>query len=117
MKENEEREEERRGIQTTGIVIEVGGRKIALHANDRRHSIENLDELLNEEGLRVGKTDPDVGCTGGELERRRRDDRGDVHGARASKVRRDRADFSGGMLSGARGDREGPRGWKRILRE
>lgn len=55
MKENEEREEERRGTQTTGIVIEAGGRKIALYANGRRHSGENLDELLKKRDQRLGR--------------------------------------------------------------
>lgn len=55
MKENEEREEERRGTQTTGIVIEVGEQKIALYANGRRHAGENLDELLKKRDRGLGK--------------------------------------------------------------
>jgi hypothetical protein len=47
LKENKElKEEERRATQTTGMVIEVGGHRIALYANGRRHAGENLDELL-----------------------------------------------------------------------
>src|SRR5262245_40682634 len=47
LKENKDlEEEERRGTQTSGMVIEVGGRKIAIYANSRRHAGENLDELL-----------------------------------------------------------------------
>lgn len=47
LKENEElEEEERRATNTTGMVVEVGGRKIALYTNGRRHAGENLDELL-----------------------------------------------------------------------
>jgi hypothetical protein len=37
---------ERRGTHTTGLVVETGGRKIALYANGKRHAGENLDELL-----------------------------------------------------------------------
>lgn len=49
LKENEELEEgERRATQTTGMVIEVGGRRIALYANGRQHTGENLDELLKQ---------------------------------------------------------------------
>ena len=47
LKENEELEEgERRATNTTGMVVEVVGRKIALYTNGRRHAGENLDELL-----------------------------------------------------------------------
>lgn len=47
LKEDKElQEEERRATQTSGLVIEVGGRKIAFYANGRRHAGENLDELL-----------------------------------------------------------------------
>lgn len=44
---------ERRGLQTTGLVIEAGGRRIALYASGRRHAGENIDELLKQraEGL------------------------------------------------------------------
>ena len=44
---------ERRGLQTTGLVIEIGGRRIALYASGRRHAGENVDELLAQrrEGL------------------------------------------------------------------
>lgn len=47
LKENKElKEDERRATQTTGMVIEVGGHRIALYTNGRRHAGENLDELL-----------------------------------------------------------------------
>src|SRR5574341_2122331 len=47
LKENDDLEEdERRATNTTGMVVEVGGRKIALYTNGRRHTGENLDELL-----------------------------------------------------------------------
>lgn len=44
LKENKDlKEEERRGTHTSGLVIEVGGRKIAIYTNSRRHAGENLD--------------------------------------------------------------------------
>jgi transposase len=47
IKENEElEEEERRATNTSGIVVKLGERWIALYANGRRHAGENLDELL-----------------------------------------------------------------------
>lgn len=47
LKENKDlKEEERRATNTTGMVIEVSGHRIALYANGRRHAGENLDELL-----------------------------------------------------------------------
>lgn len=47
LRENKElKESERRATHTTGMVIEVGGQRIALYANGRRHAGENLDELL-----------------------------------------------------------------------
>jgi hypothetical protein len=56
LKENKElKEEERRCTQTRGLVIEVGGRKIALYANGRRHAGENLDELLKARGAELGR--------------------------------------------------------------
>lgn len=44
---------DRTGTQTTGLVIEVEGRRIALYASGRRHAGENIDELLRRrrEGL------------------------------------------------------------------
>jgi hypothetical protein len=49
LKENEELEEgERRATNTTGMVVEVGGRKIALYTNGRQHAGENLDQLLKQ---------------------------------------------------------------------
>lgn len=49
MKENEELEEdERRATQTTGMVVEVGKRLIALYVNGRQHAGENLDQLLQQ---------------------------------------------------------------------
>ena len=56
LKENKElKEEERRGTHTSGIVIEIGGRKIALYANGRRHAGENLDELLKARSAELGR--------------------------------------------------------------
>jgi hypothetical protein len=46
---------ERRGTHTSGIVIEIGGRKIALYANGRRHAGENLDELLKARSAELGR--------------------------------------------------------------
>lgn len=49
LKEDEELEEgETRATNTTGVVVEVGGRKIALYTNGRQHTGENLDELLKQ---------------------------------------------------------------------
>lgn len=42
------KKEERRATNTSGLVIEVGGQRIALYANGRQHAGENLDELLKE---------------------------------------------------------------------
>jgi hypothetical protein len=49
----EDKEEKGRATQTSGIVVKVGGRKIALYLSGRRHAGENLAELLTkrEEGL------------------------------------------------------------------
>lgn len=56
LKENKElKEEERRATNTTGIVIEAGGHRIALYANGRRHAGENLDELLKERSAGLDK--------------------------------------------------------------
>jgi transposase len=56
LKENKKLpEEERRGTQTSGLVIEIGGRKIALYANGRRHAGENLDELLKARSAELGR--------------------------------------------------------------
>jgi hypothetical protein len=56
LKENEELEEdERRATNTTGMVVEAGGRKIALYTNGRRHTGENLDELLKRRSAELGK--------------------------------------------------------------
>jgi transposase len=56
LKENRElKEEDRRGTQTSGLVIEVGGRKIALYANSRRHAGENIDELLKARSAELGR--------------------------------------------------------------
>jgi transposase len=49
LKENEElAADERRATNTTGIVVEVGGHKIALYTNGRRHAGENLAALLRQ---------------------------------------------------------------------
>jgi transposase len=40
------KKEERRATNTSGLVIEVGGHRIALYANGRQHAGENLDDLL-----------------------------------------------------------------------
>ncbi len=56
LKENRElKESERRATNTTGMVIEVGGHRIALYANGRRHAGENLDELLKGRNAELGK--------------------------------------------------------------
>jgi transposase len=47
LKEDKElKKEQRRATNTSGLVIEVGGQRIALYANGRQHAGENLDELL-----------------------------------------------------------------------
>jgi hypothetical protein len=56
LKENKEfKEEERRGTNTTGMVIEADGHRIALYANGRRHAGENLDELLKGRSADLGR--------------------------------------------------------------
>jgi len=56
LKENKElEEEERRGTHTSGLVIEVGRRKIAIYTNSRRHARENLDELLKARSAELGR--------------------------------------------------------------
>jgi hypothetical protein len=56
LKENKDlKEEDRRGTQTSGLVIEIGGRKIAIYANGRRHAGENIDELLKARSAELGK--------------------------------------------------------------
>jgi hypothetical protein len=42
----EDKEEKGRATNTSGIVVKVGGRKIALYLSGRRHAGENLAELL-----------------------------------------------------------------------
>jgi transposase len=37
---------DRKGIQMSGIVVEVGGRKIVLYAGGKKHAGENVDDLL-----------------------------------------------------------------------
>ena len=47
LKENQRLpEQERRGLQTTGIVARAGARQIALYYSGRRHAGENIDRLL-----------------------------------------------------------------------
>lgn len=47
VKENQQlAEKDRRGVQTTGIVAEVGDRSIALYYSGRRHAGENIDRVL-----------------------------------------------------------------------
>ncbi|MDQ3732105.1 MAG: IS66 family transposase [Pseudomonadota bacterium] len=47
VKENKQlAEDQRRGVQTTGIVARVDGHQIALYQSGRRHAGENIDELL-----------------------------------------------------------------------
>lgn len=48
-------ERENRGTHTSGIVVEIGGRKIALYANGRRHTGENLDKLLKARSAELGR--------------------------------------------------------------
>jgi hypothetical protein len=56
LKENkDQKEEDRRGTHTSGIVVEIGGRKIAFYANGRRHAGENLDELLKARSADLGR--------------------------------------------------------------
>jgi transposase len=56
LKENKElKEEERRGTHTSGLVIEVGGRKIAIYTNSKRHAGENLGELLKARSAELGR--------------------------------------------------------------
>jgi hypothetical protein len=56
LKENKElKEEQRRATQTSGLVIEVGGHRIALYANGRRHAGENLDDLLKGRSADLGR--------------------------------------------------------------
>jgi hypothetical protein len=56
LKENKDlKEEERRATQTTGMVIEAGGQRIALYANGRRHAGENLDDLLKGRSADLGR--------------------------------------------------------------
>jgi hypothetical protein len=40
------KKEQRRATNTSGLVIEVGGQRIALYANGRQHAGENLEDLL-----------------------------------------------------------------------
>ncbi|HMY70923.1 MAG TPA: hypothetical protein PLQ88_03755, partial [Blastocatellia bacterium] len=56
LKEKKElKESERRATNTSGMVIEVGGHRIALYANGRRHAGENLDELLKVRSADLGR--------------------------------------------------------------
>lgn len=48
------KKEERRATNTSGLVIEVGGQRIALYANGRRHAGENLDDLLKGRSAGLG---------------------------------------------------------------
>jgi transposase len=49
LKENEELAEgERRATQTTGMVVQVGERLLALYTNSRQHAGENLAQLLKQ---------------------------------------------------------------------
>jgi transposase len=49
----EDKEKKGQATQTSGIVVKVGGRKIALYLSGRRHAGENLAELIGkrDEGL------------------------------------------------------------------
>jgi hypothetical protein len=40
--------DQRRGMQTSGIISEVGDKKIAIYASGRKHSGENITELIKE---------------------------------------------------------------------
>lgn len=56
LKENKDlKEEQRRATNTTGMVIEASGHRIALYANGRRHAGENLDELLKGRSAELDK--------------------------------------------------------------
>jgi transposase len=48
------KKEERRATNTSGLVIEVGGQRIALYANGRQHAGECLDELLKGRSAELG---------------------------------------------------------------
>jgi len=58
MKENERieaaAEQARTGMFTTGIVAQVGGRKIALYFTGRKHAGENLADVLKERAAELG---------------------------------------------------------------
>jgi transposase len=56
LKEDEgKKKEERRATNTSGMVVKVGDRKIALYVSGRRHAGENLDELLKQRRAGVPK--------------------------------------------------------------
>lgn len=56
LKEDKElRKQARRATNTTGLVIEVGGQRIALYANGRQHAGENLAELLKGRSADLGQ--------------------------------------------------------------
>lgn len=75
IKENEElEEEERRATNTSGIVVKLGGRWIALYVNGRRHAGENLDELLKKRSAELEAPIQMSDAFPGQLERRRRND-------------------------------------------
>lgn len=46
-KNDSQDEQQRKGIQTTGIVADIGGRKIALFFTGHKHAGENFDELMS----------------------------------------------------------------------
>jgi transposase len=56
LKEDKDLEnEQRRATNTTGLVIEAGGYRIALYANGRQHAGEQLDELLKGRSAQLDK--------------------------------------------------------------
>lgn len=65
--------DQRRGMQTTGIIAEVEDKKIALYASGRKHSGENVAELIKERriGLKIPiqMADPLAANWSGEYER------------------------------------------------
>jgi hypothetical protein len=58
LKEDEgKKKEEQRATQTSGIVVKIGNRKIALYLSGRRHAGENLAELLKQRSAEEAEAD------------------------------------------------------------
>ena len=54
--------DERTGMQTTALIVQVGERRICLYYTGRRHAGENLAALLTQAGAGTRQTVGDVGC-------------------------------------------------------